>query len=122
MLNPTQTLIIKGNVIESITDPDLLKQRINKLGKVEEVRLVRRHVDDKSSSKPMRDFAFVDFVSVPEAKKVYDFFSKHGLLIEGSEVNVVYCRSGNRPSRNDSGTSSNIKAEPALNFNQTTKL
>ena len=86
------------------------------------MRLVRRHVDDKSSSKPMRDFAFVDFVSVPEAKKVYDFFSKHGLLIEGSEVNVVYCRSGNRPSRNDSGTSSNIKAEPALNFNQTTKL
>ena len=71
----------------------------------------------------MRDFAFVDFVSVPEAKKVYDFFSKHGLLIEGSEVNVVYCRSGNRPSRTDlPDTSSNIKAETALNFNQTTKL
>jgi len=31
----------------------------------------------------MRDFAFVDFVTVSEAKKVHDFFTKHGLLVEG---------------------------------------
>ena len=101
-LTPTQTLIIRGNVLENITDPEILKQRLGKLGKVDEVRLVRKYADDKSSSMPMRDFAFVDFASVTEAKKVFDFFSKHGLLIEGSEVSVNYCRSGHRPFNHDS--------------------
>jgi len=44
----------------------------------------------------MRDFAFVEFQTVADSKKVHDFASKYGLLLEGSEVSVSYCR-GNRP-------------------------
>jgi hypothetical protein len=44
----------------------------------------------------MRDFAFVEFASITESKKVHDFVSKYGLLLEGSEVSVIYCR-GNKP-------------------------
>lgn len=65
--------MIKGTVLEGITDPSVLKLRLGKLAKVDEVRLVKRHSDDKSSSMPMRDFAFVDFASISESKKVFDF-------------------------------------------------
>jgi hypothetical protein len=43
----------------------------------------------------MRDFAFVEFATLTESKKVHDFASKYGMLLEGSEVSVSYCR-GNR--------------------------
>jgi len=40
----------------------------------------------------MREFAFVEFASINESKKVHDFASKYGLLLEGSEVSASYCR------------------------------
>ncbi len=87
--------MIRGTLLESILDPDIIRSTLSKLAKVEDVRLVRQH-ESRVGSKPMRDFAFVEFASITESKKVHDFVSKYGLLLEGSEVSVIYCR-GNKP-------------------------
>lgn len=93
--NPSNTLMIRGNVLENISDPEIIRFTLSKLAKVEDVRLVRQH-ESRIGSKPMRDFAFVEFASIAESKKVHDFVQKYGLILEGSEVSVIYCR-GNKP-------------------------
>lgn len=89
--------MVKGEVLEAIYDPETIRYTISKLAKVEDVRLVRNHDDKLGNTKHlMRDFAFVEFASIAESKKVLDFASKNGLIIQGGEVKVSYCRD-NRP-------------------------
>lgn len=87
--------MIRGDILETIQQQEVLRDILSSIGKVENVRLVRKY-DPEQADKPMRNFAFVDFTSLDESKKVYDYCKRNGLCLLGSEVVVNYCK-GNRP-------------------------
>ena len=83
--------MLRGHVLESLTDENLLRTKLEEIAPVAQIRLVRRH-EPAPGEGYMRDFCFVDFATTADSTKVVESSKKNGFKVLEQEVHVSFSK------------------------------